>query len=79
MAPGNAGDSSNGKVIMLTLLSTTCRTFIPTLGLFGIGAVVDFNFDTKPWAMLIGVSLGMVIAGVLVFLQFRSIKKDKDK
>lgn len=59
-----------------TLLSTTCRIFLPALGLFGVGAGIDFGFGTKPYGMLIGAGVGIIVAVVLVALQLRSIKKE---
>lgn len=67
------------KVMIKTLLSTSVRIFLPTLGLFGIGAVIDFNTDTKPWGMVIGICAGIIVAAVLVFLQVKAIKKESSK
>lgn len=76
---GADNNFDTSKLIVLTLASTCLRIFLPSLGLFGIGALIDFNFDSKPWGMLIGVSVGMIIAVILVGLQIRSIKKEQRK
>ena len=64
------------KIILGTIASTTLRVFAPTLSLFAVGAVIDFNFGYKPYGMFIGTALGIVIAAVLVYLQIRSISTD---
>lgn len=75
--PKNADDFNANKIMIFTLLSTTCRIFLPTLGLFGIGAIIDFNFETKPYGMIVGTAVGIIISAILVALQIRSIKKGK--
>ena len=79
MAPRSADGYSVVKIMILTLLSTTSRIFLPTLGLFGIGAAIDFSFGFKPYGMLIGVGVGSIIAVILVLSQLRSIKKEQAK
>jgi preprotein translocase subunit SecF len=76
-APVGASSVSVAKIMMGTRLSTTLRVFIPTLGLFGVGALVDFNFGFMPYGMIIGTAIGIVIAAVLVYWQIRSIKRQK--
>ena len=72
-----APDLAVTKIMLGTLASTSFRIFVPVLGLFGIGALIDFTFDFKPYGMIIGTAVGAVIAIVLVYLQIRSIKKGK--
>ena len=64
------------KTMATTLASTTVRVFGPVLGLFAIGAIIDFNFGLRPWGMITGTILGTVVAGILVYIQIRSIKKE---
>lgn len=78
-APESADNFGVNKTILLTLLSTTLRVFVPVLVLFGIGAVIDFNFDFKPYGMIVGTVAGMIIAGALVYSQIRAIKKEGKK
>lgn len=78
-APSGADNFDASKLMILTLVSTCLRIFLPSLGLFGIGVVIDFNFGSKPWGMLIGISIGMIIAAILVILQIRSIQKEPKK
>ena len=74
---GSTPDIVVTKIMLMTLVSTTLRVFVPTLGLFGIGTVIDLNFDTMPYGMIIGTAVGIVIAAVLVYLQLRAVKKEK--
>lgn len=64
------------RVMLRTLLSTTLRIFIPTTTLFVIGYVIDKNCGILPWGMIVGATLGMIIAIMLVVLQLKEIKAD---
>ena len=64
------------RMMLRTLLSTTLRIFVPTTVLFIIGYVIDKNCGTLPWGMIIGATLGIIIAIVLVALQLKEIKAD---
>ncbi len=63
------------RIMLLTLLSTTLRIFVPTTTLFLIGLAIDLNASTKPWCMLIGTSVGIIISIVLINAQLKDIHK----
>lgn len=64
------------RMMFRTLISTTVRIFLPVAILFGIGLAVDLNTPTKPWGMAVGVSIGSIVAIILVISQLKSIRKD---
>lgn len=75
--PGSTDGFSGTKIMVLTLVSTSVRVFVPILGLFAIGAAIDFSMDYKPYGMIIGIALGIITATILVIVQLRSIDRDK--
>jgi len=74
--PKDTGGFSAFKIIFRTIVNTSLRVFVPILVLFGVGAVIDFYvLMSKPIGMLVGTGVGTIIAGVLVYLQIRGIRK----
>ena len=70
---GNSSDgrdrrpSRSGSLYLITSMAdTTWRMFVPTIGLLLVGNAFDEHFSTQPWLMLVGVSVGGVIASVLI-------------
>ena len=62
------------RLMLGTLFSTTLRIFAPVTLLFLIGLCIDLNTSTRPWGMLIGTGLGILIAIVLVISQLQAIR-----
>ncbi len=58
--------------LILSMMDTTWRMFVPTIGLLLVGVALDDRYGTKPWLMLLGTSLGALIAVYLVKRQLRS-------
>lgn len=75
--PGGTANIDATKIMVGTLISTSVRVFVPVLGMFGIGVVVDLWLGHKPYGMMIGTGLGIVIAMILIVLQLRSVKGSK--
>jgi len=75
-------DYGTNLLILGTIADTTWRMFTPVLTLLIAGMYVDGKRDGRPWYTLGGVLLGAVIAGLLVWQQYRTIessdKKTKD-
>lgn len=61
--------------MLRTLFSTTWRIFGPVTVLFIIGLIIDLTIATKPWGILIGTGIGIIIAVGLVVEQLRSFNK----
>ena len=59
------------SVLWRTLLGTTWRMAVPTVGLFLLGVWADRQFATKPWLMLAGLMVGVVLAAGLITHQIK--------
>lgn len=66
---------SSTVILLLTALDTTWRMFVPIVGLLLGGIMLDQWLHAKPWLMLAGLVLGIVIATVLVGYQFKKVKQ----
>ncbi|MCR5700232.1 MAG: AtpZ/AtpI family protein [Candidatus Saccharibacteria bacterium] len=67
------------KIMLRTLWSTTWRIFLPVSICFAIGLILDLNTATKPWGMIVGAGLGIIIALCLVFSQLKHIRNQKQQ
>ena len=67
--------SNSTSTLLLSLADTTWRMFVPSVGLLMLGRYVDTTYATKPWGMIIGTVVGVVIAGLLVKKQLQDIQK----
>ena len=67
------------KMMLKTLWSTTWRIFAPVSVFFAIGLALDLNASTKPWGMVIGTGLGIIVAIILVALQLKDIRSQAKK
>ena len=73
--PKGVKGSNLNSIFLAVIIKTTIFMFVPTLGLFAVGAAVDHIFKTTPIGMLVGVALGFVIAIVLIIRLIRKQKK----
>ncbi len=62
--------------IWLTLLDTSARLFVPSVGGTALGLWLDITNNTKPWFTIGGVTLGTIIAFGLVYAQIKTINKE---
>ncbi|HSH55335.1 MAG TPA: AtpZ/AtpI family protein [Candidatus Limnocylindrales bacterium] len=62
--------------VWATLIDTSARLFIPSVGGTVAGLWLDLRLDTKPWFTISGVVLGTILAFSLVYLQIKLINKD---
>lgn len=58
-----------------TIADTTWRMFIPIIGLTIVGVWADNSFQTKPWMTVVGMTVGIIIAGALVKRQLQKASK----
>lgn len=63
----------------LLFLDTSTRLFVPSVGGTVLGLWADNSWGTKPWLTLVGVTVGTIIAFLLVYLQLKGIKKDDQR
>lgn len=72
----NVPPSSSTVILLLTTMAdTTWRLFVPSVGFTIWGLVLDKQFDTTPWLMILGIILGSTIAILLVTAQVKKVKK----
>ncbi|MEO5949561.1 MAG: AtpZ/AtpI family protein [Candidatus Saccharimonas sp.] len=57
--------------LILSMMDTTWRMFVPTIGLLIVGNALDERFGLRPWLMLLGIILGGLIATYLVKRQLK--------
>lgn len=65
--------------VWATLIDTSARLFIPSVGGTVGGLWLDLRIGTKPWFTIIGVLLGTLVAFSLVYLQIKAINKEKPR
>ncbi len=52
--------------LLVDLGDTTWRLFVPTVCMIMVGRYGDVRLGTKPWLMLLGATIGSVLAGLLI-------------
>lgn len=63
----------------LLFLDTSTRLFVPSVGGTVLGLWADKSWGTKPWGTIAGVTLGSIIAFLLVYLQLKAVKKENQR
>lgn len=68
---------SKSQVLFMfgTMADTSWRMFIPIIGLALLGVWADNSWHTKPWMTVVGIIIGVVLAGLLVKKQLERSKK----
>ena len=74
-------DRSTVILLLSTMADTTWRMFVPIIGLTVGGLLLDKQFHTTPWIMIVGIIVGVVLAALLVRRQmiYVSDKKSEKK
>lgn len=67
------------STVSLLFLDTSARLFVPAIGGTILGLWADNSWGTKPWLTLVGVTVGTVVAFLLVYMQLKSVKKDSQR
>lgn len=67
--------TDNQLLIVGTFLDTTWRMFVPILVTTLLGYLADKQFASRPVGVLIGLGLGIVISVLLVWQQYKTVKK----
>lgn len=74
--PKQPKQSTDSQILIVaTFFDTTWRMFIPILATTLIGYVIDKKLGSIPIGILSGLGLGLVIAILLVWQQYKSVKK----
>lgn len=69
----------SATLLMKTMVGTTWRVFLPTIGLTLLGLWLDNVINMKPWLMVAGISPGFAVSFSLVWLQVAKIKRQESK
>lgn len=72
-----AAKDSTPFILLATVADTTWRMFVPAVGFTLLGVWLDSQFDTKPWLMFMGITVGVLGAWLLVKKQVDDIRGDK--
>ena len=62
-------------IMMQTIIGTTWRMFVPSIGLMLVGLWADLMLHTKPWLMFVGIIVGLATSAALIYQQIRFIKQ----
>lgn len=65
---------SDAILLLLTMLDTTWRAFVPTIGGTFLGVFIDKLFHVVPVATIVCIVLGVLTSGVLIAQQIRSVR-----
>lgn len=71
--------TSAGRMIWMALADTTWRVAVPTVLLSVLGIIADKKLATMPLWTLIGLVLGLIAAGTLVWSQLKKVTKAEEK
>lgn len=67
-------NKSTVVLLLKEIGNTTWRMFVPIIGGTILGVICDKHFGTYPIAVIIGISLGVIISGLLVWRQLKKIQ-----
>ena len=62
-------------IMMQTIIGTTWRMFVPSIGLMLVGLWADLVLHTKPWLIFVGIIVGLATSAGLIYQQVRFIKQ----
>jgi hypothetical protein len=71
----NKPPKSAAILLLTTVLDTTWRAFIPTIGGTFLGIFLDHLFDLAPVLTIVMIFAGFTTSGLLVVMQVRSIRR----
>lgn len=74
---GKKTEADTTSLMMQTIIGTTWRMFVPTIGLTLVGLSIDMMVGTRPWMTISGICLGFAGAFALVWLQIARIKSQE--
>lgn len=66
------------RAVVLLLIDTTTRLFVPAVGGTVLGLWLDITHNTKPWFTIIGVIGGTIVAFGLIYAQLKSVEASKE-
>ena len=66
-------------LLFATIGDTTWRLFVPSVGGTILGLLADRAWNTKPWLTITGITIGSILAILLVRLQLKKINGGSKK
>lgn len=69
------GSKSDANLLFNTILDTTWRVFVPTIGGTFIGVGVDKLLNIAPLATMLFILGGFAVSGILIAMQLKSVRK----
>jgi len=66
---------STAYLLLFTILNTTLRAFVPTIGGTIIGVTLDNLLNKAPLFTFIMIPLGFTVSAILIVLQINKVKK----
>lgn len=66
---------STAFLLFFTILDTTWRAFVPTLGGTILGVVLDNIFRKAPLFTFIMISIGFIASAILIALQIKKVRR----
>lgn len=67
---------SHVALLVLTIIDTSWRMFVPTIGGTAVGIGLDHYFKTVPLMTIISISLGVIASGFLIYRQIWRVNND---
>jgi F0F1-type ATP synthase assembly protein I len=64
-------------LLSLTLLDTTWRIFVPTIGGTILGIVLDNMFKTAPTITIVAIIVGIALSVLLIIQQLRQVRRGR--
>jgi hypothetical protein len=69
--------SSAAILLLVTILDTTWRAFVPTIGGTILGINLDHVFNTAPVITIVMIIVGFITSALLVTLQIRRVRRQR--
>ncbi len=71
----NKPPRSAAILLLTTVLDTTWRAFVPTIGGTFVGVFLDTTFRTVPVITITMIALGFTTSIILVMMQIKAVKR----
>jgi len=78
MKTTNKPPRSAAILLLITVLDTTWRAFVPTIGGTFLGVFLDTSLRTAPIITVVMIALGFATSIVLVIMQIKAVKRGSE-
>lgn len=73
--PHEPPKQSTVLLLLGTIADTTWRMFVPIVGMLLLGVWIDKTYATLPWAMIVLLIIGILVAAELIRRQLNTVNK----